>query len=187
MFNNLPARWCSNICLPYSGGSDAVIVDNNGIVWCNNQSTFNLIGHKYYCRNLRDILARAKDNQLINITDKVLLLSSVINLNNYNNISIICRNNPTVICFNDSGLKMECCNNLTIDGITWIACGAKDTVDVNYKYDKYRKDIPVLAIANFSNLTLQKCSFHYSKGQAVHLTVVSGYVSINNCKFINNN
>ena len=65
IFNNLPARWCSNICLPYSGGSDAVIVDSNGIVWCNNLNTFNLISNKYYCRNLKDILASAKDNQLI--------------------------------------------------------------------------------------------------------------------------
>ena len=189
MFNNLPARWCSNICLPYSGGSDAVIVDSNGIVWCNNQSTFNLIGHKYYCRNLRDILTSAKDNQLINITDKVLVLSSVINLNNSNNISIIGHNNPTVICANDSGLKMEYCNNLTIDGITWIGCGATDATDVNCihcKYGIYKKLTPVLAITSFSNFTLQKCSFHYSKGQILHLSKGSGYVSITNCKFINN-
>ena len=186
IFNNLPARWCSNIiCLPYSGGSDAVIVDSNGIVWCNNPNTFNLIS-LYYCRNLRDILASAKDNQLINITDNVLVLSSVVNLNNSNNISIIGHNNPTVICVNDSGLKMKNCNNLTIDGINWIGCGATDTMDVNYKYGKYRKDIPVLAIANFNNLILQKCSFHYSKGQVVGLTKASGYVSINNCKFLNN-
>ena len=189
MFNNLPARWCSNICLPYSGGSDAVIVDSNGIVWCNNPNTFNLISNKYYCRNLKDILASAKDNQLINITDNVLVLSSVINLNNYNNISIIGHNNPTVICVNGCGLQMEHCNNLTIEGITWIGCGATDNLDVNYKYANYgiiRKDIPVLGITNFNNLTLQKCSFHYSKGRVVHLTKVLGYVSINNCKFMNN-
>ena len=188
-FNNLPARWCSNICLPYSGGSDAVIVDSNGIVWCNNPNTFNLTSNKYYCRNLRDILASAKDNQLINITDKVLVLSSVIKLNNSNNISIIGHNNPTIFCINDSGLKMEYCNNLSIDGITWIGCGTTDTVDVNYKYVKYRKDIPAtaLALTSFSNLTLQKCSFHYSKGQAADLVNASGYVSINDCKFMNNN
>ena len=186
MFNNLPARWCSNICLPYSGGSDAVIVDSNGIVWCNNPNTFNLISNKYYCRNLRDILASANDNQLINITDNVLVLSSVINLNNSNNISIIGHNNPTVICVNDSRLKMEHFNNLTIDGITWIRCGAMNTVYKYGKYGTYRKDMPVFGIANFSNLTLQKCSFHYSTGQVVRLTNASGYVDINNCKFMNN-
>ena len=186
MFNNFPARWCSNICFPYSGGSDAVIVDSNGIVWCNNPNTFNLISNKYYCRNLRDILASAKDNQLINITDNVLVLSSVINLNNSNNISIIGHNNPIVICVNDSGLQMEYCNNLTIDGITWIGCGAMSTVYKYGKYGIYRKHMPVLAIATFSNLILQKCSFHYSKGQVARLTSVSGYVNINNCKFINN-
>ena len=189
MFNDLPARWCSNICLPYSGGSDAVMVDSNGIVWCSNPKTFKLTSNKYYCRNLKDILASAKNNQLINITDKVLVLSSVINLNNSNNISIIGHNNPTVICANSSGLQMEYCNNLTIDGITWIGCGGTYAVDVNYtyyKYGNYIKVVPVLAIANFSNLILQKCSFHYSKGQVLNLTKASGYVSINNCKFMNN-
>ena len=123
---------------------------------------------------------------MVNITDKVLVLSSVINLNNSNNISIIGHNNPTVICVNDSGLKMEYCNNVAIAGIAWIGCGATNTVYKYGKYDIYRKDIPVLAIANFSNLTLHKCSFHYSKGQVAHLTKVSGYVNINNCKFMNN-
>ena len=186
IFNNLPARWCSNICILYSSGSDAVIVDSNGIVWCNNPNTFNLTSNKYYCRNLKDILSSAKDNQLINITDKVLVLSSVINLHNSNNISIIGHNNPTVFCVNNSGLKMNYCNNLTIDGITWIGCGATDNVNVNYKYSIYRKDVPVLSITSFSNLILQKCSFHYSKGQVAHLKNVSGYMSISNCRFMNN-
>ena len=81
-----------------------------------------------------------KNNQLVNITDQVVLLSSVIHISSYN-VSIIGHNNPTVICCNDSGLKnfMYKSNNFTIEGITWINCG---TTEIMYGIHSI-KDIPL--------------------------------------------
>ena len=70
-------------------------------------------------------------------------------------------------------------NNLTIEGITLIGCGATNAVYANY--------IPTLIITHSNNVTIQKCSFQYSAGQVISLLAVSGYVNITNCTFLNNN
>ena len=108
-------------------------------------------------------------------------MSSVIDLN-LHNVSIIGDNNPTVICVNDGGFQIHKSSNLTIEGITWIGCGATEAM--NAVFAKY---IPALAITDSSNVIIQKCSFLYSLGQAVSLSKVSGYGNITNCTFMNNN
>ena len=185
IFKNISVKWCAGVCLPYPGEIDAVFIDSSGIVWCNNLKAFNCLSDKCYnnCKDLKKILNtdRIKDNKLINITDEIVLLSSVIDINS-NNFSIIGHNNPTVFCVNDSGLQIFYSYNLTIKGITWIGCGATEAM-----YTTFEKNIPVLFITKSHNVIIQKCSFLHSVGQVIRLSEVSGYVNITNCTFVNNN
>ena len=180
LFNNILAKWCANVCLPYPGETDAVIIDSNGLVWCNNLKAFNCLSDKCKCKDLENILGCIKNNQLVNITAEVVVLSSVIDINSLT-ISIIGHDNLFVICVNGGGLKIKKCDNLTIEGITWIGCGATEAIDVspsNYT--------SVLAVTHSINVTIQKCSFQYSVGKVIGLTEVSGYVNIIDCIFVNN-
>ena len=114
IFNNVLAKWCVNVSLPYPGETDAIMIDNNGLVWCNNLQAFNCLSDKFYCKALENKLGGIKNNQIINITDDVVVLSSVVHINSHN-VSIIGHNNPTVICVNDSGLQINEVDNLTIE------------------------------------------------------------------------
>ena len=179
VFNEVSAKWCVNACLPYPT-HDAVIVDSSGIVWCSNVKAFNCLSDKCYCKNLSKKFEDVKNNQVVNITDEVVLLASVIYITLRYNVSIIGHNNPTVICVNDGGLNIYRSNNFTVEGITLIGCGA-----TNALYDNY---IPVLDITHSNNVSIQKCSFLYLLGQVINLiTQVSGYVNIINCTFVNSN
>ena len=151
------------------------------MVWCSNQKEFILcLTHKCHCKNLEDILANDEDNQLVNITDEVVVLSSYIHLHS-SNISIIGHNNPTVICINRGALTLYDCSDLTIEGITFIGCGA-----ANSAYDNINLDTPVLHIDRCNNVRIQRCYFQYSMEKVVYLENASGYVNFNNCKFVNN-
>ena len=37
VFKGLSAKWCAAVCLPYpaAGETDAVIINSDGLVWCN--------------------------------------------------------------------------------------------------------------------------------------------------------
>ena len=180
IFNNLPAQWCFNACLKHPGKeSDSISIDSNGIVWCGNQKAFICQSNKCHCKNLEDALANATHNKLVNITDEVVVLSSVIILNS-SNISIIGHNYSTVMCVNNGGLSLHDCSNLSIEGITFIGCGA-----VDYIYDVTYIHTPVLEINGCNNVRIQQCSFQYSMGQAVWFYNVLGYVNINSCRFAN--
>ena len=179
IFNDFPVQWCLKACLKYpSKESDAITIDSNGMVWCSNQQAFTCLSDKCHCKNLEDTIVSIRDNQVVNITDDVVVLSSVIQLHS-SNISISGHNNPTVICVNHGGLKFYDCSNLTIEGITFIGCGAADSI-----YDFMNIHIPVLEFSGCNNVRIQKCSFRYSMGRVVWLENVSGYVNFNNCKFV---
>ena len=179
--NDLSAKWCANVCLPYTGETDTVIVNSNGLVWCNNKQSFNCISDKCHCKDLKHKLGRVRNNQLVNITDETVVLSSIIYIT-ADNISIISHNNATVICVDRSGLKISFSDNLTIEGITWVGCGATEAV-----YAIVAKDIPVIEITNSKNVIIQTCFFKYSMGQVIRLRRVSGYANITNCTFVNSN
>ena len=186
VFNGLSAKWCAGMCLPYPGESDAIAVDTDGVVWCSNQKAFICLSDKCYCKSLEDRLHNASisDNQIVHITDRVVTLSTIFELNFI--ITIIGHNNPVVICAGISGLKIKH-RNVTIEGITWIGCGA--THDVHAERNLLHKDIAVLALIGhgLNNITIQNCSFQYSLGPVITLMQVSGIVvNINNCKFVSN-
>ena len=179
IFNDLPVQWCLNTCLKYPGEeSDAITIDSTGMVWCSNPQTFACLSDKCHCKSLEDIMVSIRDNQLVNITDNVVVLSSVIHFHS-SNISIIGYNNPTVICVNHGGLKFYDCSNLIIESITFIGCGAADGI-----YDITYMQTPVLRFTGCNNVKIQKCFFQYSMGRVVWLDNVSGYVNFNNCKFV---
>ena len=69
--------WCYNTCLPYTGQGDVVTIDNNGLVWCSNRSAFICESNKCHCRNLKDILQTDVKDNVVNISDKVVVLSSI--------------------------------------------------------------------------------------------------------------
>ena len=120
------------------------------------------------CKNLEDVTANITNNSLITLSDKVRLFSAF-NLSNFQNISIIGQNNLTVICVNGGGLQVEFCNNLTIQDMTWIGCKT------------------ALKIYNSKDVIIKKCSFLYSKRQAIEISDQSGNVNVDYCKFMHNN
>ena len=155
-FDNILARWCSNTCLPYT---DAVTIDSNGIVWCSNQETFVCLSINCYCKNLEDLFSDVKNHTVIDIKDKVMKLSSVINLGQVDNTSIIGHNNLTVLCVNGSRLIINGYrSNVIIEGITWIGCGGYNNIQT-----------PVIQLSGTYNVKVfvQKCSFQHSLAPAI--------------------
>ena len=118
-------------------------------------------------------LANLTSNVLINITTDAML-SSLTEVQNLENISIIGHNNPTVNCNNAGGIHFISCQNCTIQGITWNECGTIGTQQ------------PGLKLSYSSNITIQNCSFQHSRAQAIVILQASGDVNINYCKFVNN-
>ena len=179
IINNLPLKWCNNICLPYTypdntnPENDVITIDDNGRVWCSDQKSFICLSEKCNCRRLEDLLDGLKNNQLIKFLDN-MILSSRKNLRYLNNITITGYNNVTVFCVNGGGLDLSRCSNLIIEGINWIGCG-------NFTYGNS------VIESSFSNVTIQKCTFEFSLYTAISLNELWGNnVNINNCNFMNN-
>ena len=126
-----------------------------------------------YCHSLDHALISLTNNVIINITNDTML-SSLIEISNLRNVSIIGHNNPTVNCKNVGGIHVTFCQNCIVQGIIWDGCGSIKTQQ------------PGLKFKNSYNVTIHNCSFKYSVGQAVVLSEVSGDVIINHCKFLNN-
>ena len=168
-FNYQTVKWCTSTCLPYSGKDHYdVRIDNTGMVWCTHQDYFKCQSRNCQCKNLEDVTANITNNSLITISNKVRL-SSAVNLSVIQNISIIGQNNLVVFCVNGGGLQVEFCNNLTIQDITWIGCKS------------------ALKIYNSEDVTIRRCSFLYSKRQAIEMLEPSGNVNVDYCKFMHNN
>ena len=171
-FNHQSVKWCTSTCLPYPGKdryqNNDVRIDNTGMVWCRHQHNFNCQSTNCHCENLEDVTANITNNSLITLSDKVRL-SSAFDLNIFQNITIIGQNNLVVFCVNGGGLKVESCNNLTIQDITWIGCKA------------------ALKIYNSKDVTIRRCSFLYSKRRAIRMSEPSGIINVDYCKFMHNN
>ena len=129
------------------------------------------------CSSLDQALTNLTSNVLINITTDVTL-SSLVKVSDIQNVTIIGHNNPTVNCKDFGRIHLNFCNNCIIQGITWDGCGSVDIDDHTE---------PVLKLNNSSNITIDNCSFQYSKGQTVLLSKVSGDVNIDHCNFVHNN
>ena len=168
-FNDQSAKWCDNACLPYSGENNYdVRIDNTGVVWCRYQSNFICHSRNCQCKNLEDATPNINNNSLVTLSDKVRL-SSAVNLSIFQNISIIGQNNLAVICVNGGSLQIEYCDNLTIQGITWIGCKT------------------ALKVYNSKDVTIRSCSFLHSARQTIEISESFGNVNVHYCKFMYNN
>ena len=168
-FNHQSAKWCTNTCLPYSGDDKYdVRIDNTGMIWCNNLHRFICQSKNCQCKNFEDEISNITNNSVVTLSDKVIL-SSTINLSNFQNISIVGRSDLAVICANGGSLQVEFCNNLTIQGITWFGCES------------------VLKIHYCEDVIIKNCIFRYSKKRAIEISKPSGNVSVDHCKFMHNN
>ena len=209
-FDDHSAKWCTNTCLPYTGQSDVVAIDGNGIVWCSNQKSFICLSIKCYCKNLEDTLNNIS-NGIVNITENVMTLSSFYQLNLISQFSLIGHKNTTIICTNGGALSLhfdKISYNLIIEGINWIGCGGYS----NFQIPGYSNlHAPVIAIADvnyWSNVNshraiikIQKCSFQHSIAPAIGYLptheISFGYspvqqlsynnILIDQCSFMNNN
>ena len=94
-------------------------------------------------------------NVIINITTNVVL-SSVVQLMNVNNISIVGHNYPVVNCNDTGALHFKSCHNITIKGIDWQRCGT------------YHNN-PGLQMVNCSVAAITKSSFKFSIAQSLVL------------------
>ena len=183
IFNNHSAKWCNNTCLPYDGHFDSTAIDSDGIVFCNNQRGIYCASDKCNCKNLEDIIHDATINSYkslhVNISDEVVLLSSLVLLNN-SDILIMGHNNPTVLCVNAGRLLVQHTKtlgrNFAIKGVTWIGCGTAN----------FDSPAVLSILGDYHNITIQNCSFQYSVGQVIYLlTFAEINLNIIDCKFEN--
>ena len=190
MFNDHSAKWCNNTCLPYDGHFDSTAIDSDGIVLCNNQRGIYCVSDKCNCKQLEDILNNASINSNpylhVNISDNVVLLSSLVLLDNAD-ILIMGHNNPTVLCVNGGRLQVQReaeGYNFAIKGVTWIGCG---TANFESNDPQFTNAVLSMYIDGLNhNLTIQNCSFQYSLGQVIYLQSF-GETNLNiiDCKFEN--
>ena len=128
------------------------------------------------CNSLDHALANLTSNVLINITSDAML-SSLTEVSDLQNVSIIGHNHPTLNCKRVGRIHFTFCYNCIIQGIIWDGCGAEITDDFTE---------PVLKLNYSFNITIQDCSFQHSMGQALVLSKILGDCNINNCNFVNN-
>ena len=131
----------------------------------------------YTCPSFQAALEILENNTIINITTNVVLLQSIVHLNQLNNIAIVGQNMTTVEC-NDSGvLNCSSCSNVTIRGIMWNKCGTYMEIDNNH---------PGIIFSKCSNIFIQHCIVQNSTSSAVYLSEVSGVISFDHVQFLFN-
>ena len=195
-FSGYSAKWCNNICLPYNGRLDSTAIDSDGIVWCNNQRGIYCSNNKCNCKNLEDIIPHATDIQPstplhVNISDEVVILSSLVLLYNIVNISIIGHNNPTVLCVNGGRLQIQPggtslgLRDIVIKGLTWIGCGMGHSESGNIFESEVTSAVLTIlnSYKNQLNLIVQRCSFQYSFEQVISFDALKANVIIIDSKF----
>ena len=195
MFNDTQAKWCNNVCLPYSDDKhdDVVTIDSHGIVRCirRYQERFTCQMKICYCNEFQRHID--SDSSII-VTDTVILPSAA-SFYNLSNISIIGYNNPFVYCVNGSGLTITNSTNVMVEGITWIGCGKNELLDdfteinLNILDSSSSSEKPMDSAIHLQfsiNLTIKNCAFLYSEGQVVVMSELSGEVKISQCNFLNN-
>jgi len=145
---------------------DDVTNDKNGIEKGINPCCS--IGRDHSFLLLANALSNVSSNDIINITTSVEL-SSLVSLQNVENVSIIGHGNPTVNCNGIGALRLVSCYNVSIESINWEECGLSNEGPI----------FPAIEFYNSSKITVQNCSFQQSRSQAINLSKVSGNVYIN--------
>ena len=117
------------------------------------------------CRYARFLHAQSqiRNDEIVNITENVMTLSSVYELTLESYFSLIGYKNNIIICTNGGALSFHFASlsyHLTIEGINWIGCGG---------YSNFQT--PVIHLANLfsyqSYIKIKKCSFQHSIAPAI--------------------
>ena len=178
IFNDVLAKWCTNmLCTPYTG-QGTVRIDSNGMVMCSDQRAFACLSENCNCKSLGDLLqglTHGIRNAVINITGKAVL-SSNIHLSSLTNVSIIGQKKFTVFCVNYGQLHITDSYELTIHDITWIGCR---------RFGETRSFRKRLIQIYKSSVIIQKNTFQHSIGPAIYTS--QSHFIINQCSFMNNN
>ena len=130
---------------------------------------------EYPCSSLHYALSNIQSNDCVNITSDSVSLSVVVEMNNISNITIRGDGNTIVMCNNNSRMTCKNCSNVIIRGITWSGCGDPAKI-VN----------GAINFERITNLSIQDCTFQFSKSRAVTIWTVSGLIEILNTRVINN-
>ena len=169
-----------------------VLVVNNSII-NNNSATVTPVetciqysSLIYTCSSFQAALEILENNTVINITNDVVLLESIVQLKELNNVAIVGQSDTTVECNGSGVLNISSCNNVTIRGITWNTCGtymkiANDNFDL-LSINQY----PGITFNQCSNILIHHCIFQKSLSSAVYLFEVSGIISIDHVQFLFN-
>ena len=171
---------------------DKVIIVNNSII-NNNSATVSPVANcvqysssTYTCYSFQAALGIAENNSIINITTEVVLLESIVQLKELNNIAIVGQSRATVECNGSGVLNCSSCNNVTIRGITWSNCGTYVEI-ANDNFDHLSiYHYPGLTFNKCSNILIYDCIFQESQPSAVYLFEVTGVISIDHVQFLFN-
>ena len=160
------------LCLLTLCQSKYIEVNNKG-----NDTIHCCVEGKCLCGSLVEAFLHIQNNAMINIT-------SSISLHNVTHTGSETLNNITVI---GSGITVECnstgsftcrfCNNVVIQGITWDQCGDPKHPNITH----------AVGFRSATNVSILQCTFQHSKVCfGVFLPLSSGYVLIQDCKFLFN-
>ena len=130
---------------------------------------------EYPCSSLDYALSNVQSNDCVNITSDSVSLSMVVELHNISAIAIRGQGNTTVMCINNSRMTCKNCSNVVIRGITWSGCGDSANI-VN----------GVINLERIANLSIQDCTFQFSKSRALTIWTISGLIEILDTQVINN-
>ena len=171
---------------------DKVLIVNNSII-NNNSATVTPVetciqysSLIYTCPSFQAALEILENNTAINITTDVVLLESIVQLKELNNVAIVGQSNTAVECNGSGVLNISSCNNVTIRGITWNTCGTYTKI-ANDNFDLLSiNQYPGITFNQCSNILIHHCIFQKSLSSAVYLFEVSGIISIDHVQFLFN-
>ena len=166
-FNNNMVQW--NYGSEYTESND-VIINSNGVVRCSDYREYYICSNNNTCscKHIMNVTSYSE----VTITDNLNISLPVI-LEGLDSISLTGHNNATIHYKETGELRFVLCKNLNIKDLSWNRPSEKNP-------------IPRLTFSDACNITVRKCSFQYSIGQAISLSNVSEYVNISHCKFIHN-
>ena len=130
---------------------------------------------EYPCSSLDYVLSNVQSNDCVNITSDSVSLSMAVELNNISAITIRGQGNTIVMCNNNSRITCKSCSNVVVSGITWSGCG--DPANIVHG---------VINLERIANLSIQGCTFQFSKSRALTIWTVSGLIEILDTQVINN-
>ena len=119
------------------------------------------------CYSLDFALYNFQSYDCMNITSNTVSLSTVVERNDINAITIRGQGNTTVMCSNNSRITFKNFSNVVIEGITWDGCGDPKIIangGINFE--------------RIANLSIRNCTLQFSKSRALTIWTVSGFIEM---------